>query len=302
MNITTNLIEITPDVAIEYLSEKYQYEFNRNVKGFHVDFLSEAMTKGRFDPTSQIAFACVPNEKDYIINGQHTLNAIIKSGLSQTLNVMRYTVPSYNEVHSLFSHYDIGSLRTFADSVRAFGVANSTGLTHTQIKQIAAALRYMKGGFPRGSSMLKFSSEDMIKLIHDWNEESLLVFNSLAVGEKRTNRRLKTSAVLSVLLVIMKYNPTKGVEFISKVASDDGVKVGDPRKALNRYLRDTSKNTDTTGKKLAVKGQLARACAKSWNKFINGVNAKNINVRKEEITKPIVIKGTPYTGVHRTIG
>jgi hypothetical protein len=302
MSITSDLVKITPDVATQFLGEKYSYEFNRKVKDLHVEFLADAMIKGRFDPTAQIAFVRIPNDKDYLINGQHTLNAIIKSDLPQTLNVVRYTVSSYDEVHSLFSHYDIGSLRTFADSVRAFGVANSTGLNHTQITQTAAALRYMKSGFPRGAAQIKKSSEDMIKLIHDWNEEALLIFNLLAAGEKKVNRRLKTSAVLSVLLVIMKYNPAKGAEFISQVASDDGLKVGDPRKALNRYLRDTSKNVEATGKKLAVNGQLARACAKSWNKFIGNVNAKNINIRREEISKPIVIKGTPYTGVHKTIG
>jgi len=302
MNMTSELIEITPDIAIEYLSEKYSYEFNRKVKPHHVEFLADAMEKGRFDPTSQIAFACIPNEKDYIINGQHTLSAIIKSNLPQTLNVVRYIVSSLDEVHSLFSHYDIGYLRSFADSVRAFGVADNTGLNHTQIKQTAAALRYMKSGFPRGSASVKKSSEDMIQFIYDWNEEALLIFNLLIAGEKKTNRRLKTSAVLSVLLVIMRYNPAKGAEFVSQVASDDGLRVGDPRKALNRYLRDTSKNTITTGKKSATNGQLARACAKSWNKFISNVNAKNINIRREEVSKPIVIKGTPYTGVHKTIG
>ena len=186
--------------------------------------------------------------------------------------------------------------------MRAFGVADKTGLSHTQITQTSAALRYMISGFPRGSAMIKKSSEEMIELVYNWNEESLLVFNLLSSGEKGINRRSKTSSALSVLLVIMKYNPSKGAEFISKVASDDGLKVGDPRKALNRYLRDTSKNIAYTGKKIALNGQVARACAKSWNKFLGGINAKNINVLKDEILKPIIIKSTPYTGTHRTIG
>ena len=126
MNIATNLTKITPQLATDYLSDKYHYPFNRNVKKLHVAFLADAMAKKRFDPTAQIAFACVPNEKDYLINGQHTLKAIIKCDLAHTLNVIKYNVKTFDDVHSLFSHYDIGTNRTFGDSVRAFGVAERT--------------------------------------------------------------------------------------------------------------------------------------------------------------------------------
>jgi hypothetical protein len=295
-DIFTELIEITPELATNYL-EECSYEFNRKVRERHVDFLADAMRKDRFDPTAQIAFARVTNDRDYLINGQHTLNAIIKHGSSQVLNVIHYAVESYNEVHSLFSHYDIGNLRTFADSIRAYGVAKETGLTHTQITRLSAALRYMKSDFPRGAAQGKISTEDMIELIRDWNDEALLVFNLLADGEKGVKRRLEISSVLSVLLVIIRYSPIKGTEFISKVATDDELKVGDPRKALNRYLRDTSKNTVATGKKHAPNGQLSRACAKAWDRFLSKAFVKNINIGKIEIGKPIIIKGSPYNGV-----
>jgi hypothetical protein len=301
-NITTNLTVITPDLAKTFLSEKYYYEFNRTLNKMHVDFLADAMKKKRFDPTAQIALGCVPNDQDYLINGQHTLHAIIKSGLPQRLNIVRYNVRDYTDVHSLFSHYDIGKMRTFADSVKAFEVSKNTGLLHTQITLTAGALRYMKSGFPKTSPTVKFSSEDMIKLIYDWKEEALLVFNQFKGGEVKVCIRLRTAASLSVLLVISKYHPIKGSEFIAKVATDDFLKTGDPRKSLNRYMRETGANPRETGHRPVTNGQVSRAVAKAWNKFFSGVTVKNIRVHKSEVDKNIVIKGTPYNGTHKIIG
>lgn len=218
------------------------------------------------------------------------------------MNLIKYNAETFDDVHSLFSHYDIGTVRTFSDSVKAFGVMGKTGLKLNHITRTAGAIRYMRAGFPRGASTLRISTEDMINFVYDWQTESLQIFNSLLEGESIVSRRLRLAACLSVLLVIMRYNPEKGVKFISKVSTDDGLNVGDPRKALNRFLRDTVARREHTGRVQVTNGQLSYAVAKAWNKYITNIQVKTIKVNNTELTKNIVIKGTPYTGEFPTVG
>ena len=103
-----------------------------------------------------------------------------------------------------------------------------------------------------------------------------------------------TSAVLSVLLVILKYNEEQGSEFISKVATDNGLMVGDPRKALNRYLRQTTTKPYLTGKKGVNNEILARACAKAWNMYVAKETTDRIRIGQVERKSSIVIAGSPY--------
>ncbi len=297
MSISTNFTEILPELAQEYLSEKHHYPFNRKINRSHVLFLSKAMINGYFQPTSQIAFACHA-DKRYLINGQHTLSAIIESGKSQKLCTITYEVENFNKIHPLFNHFDIGTSRTFSDSVRTLEVSKKTGLTSTQINRLSSAIKYMKNGFPLTNAKNKFHNEELIDMVYKWSEEGLQVFNAISGGEKKVSRRLTIASALSVLIIIMKYNPDKAKSFISQVAKDDGLKMGDPRKALNRYLNDADQTRGSSD--VFYNGQISRSCAKAWNKYIKKVEVKAINVKVQDASKNIVIESTPYTGKFST--
>jgi hypothetical protein len=74
--VRTEIIEITPSQAKEWLQTK---NANRNISPAHVSYLVNEIKSGRWRLTHQgIAF----NEDGFLIDGQHRLEAIAKSGIS----------------------------------------------------------------------------------------------------------------------------------------------------------------------------------------------------------------------------
>ena len=81
MQITTETI--TPEIAAEYLKHNTN---NRNIRTSHVEYLSNAIKRGEWVLSHQgIAF----NEHGVLIDGQHRLQAIIKSGIAVQMLVSR---------------------------------------------------------------------------------------------------------------------------------------------------------------------------------------------------------------------
>lgn len=296
-NINTNFIKITPELAKEYIGLIYEHQ--RPVNQSHVDYLADAMQKKLFDPTSNIAFA-VLNGNKVLIDGQHTLRAIMKSGMPQRLMVSDYFVGQENDIARLYSHFNIGKTRTLYDSIRAYGVSERLGLKSTKINQVAAAIRYMKAGFPRYKSNERYQHEEMIELVSKWQEEAHIIYNTIDGSEFTIKRKFCSAPSLAVLLVIVRYSPKKGVDFVHLV-NDDGLKRGDPRKAILNYMRQISQHTGT-GLRPQSAGDIARAVAKCWGKYHDDLKLNSVRLSSLDSAKNIVIRGTPYTGKFATVG
>jgi hypothetical protein len=301
MNITTKLVEITPKKATEFLGFLYKNQRPTNQK--HVEYLANAMNEGVFDPTSLISFAVLKDSGTlFLIDGQHTLKAICTSAIPQKLLVSHYTVNSDIEIARLYSHFNIGKARTFYDSVRAYGVTERFGLTNTQINQTAAAIRYQLAGFPRTRINKKYQHEYMIQKVEDWLDPALVFFNTIDGSSPMIKRRISSAPSLAVCLNIVKYCPKKGPEFVN-LAHDDGLKKGDPRKALLNYIQQVIQGGGSaSGLRPQTQGHIARATAKCWGKFFDGLTLNRIRINNLDAGKNIVIKGTPYTGKFPTVG
>lgn len=297
-SITTNLTQITPDLAKEYLS--FIYDSQRPLNKNHVSYLADAMTNVLFDPTSTIAFVLLNGEK-ILVDGQHTLNAIIKSGVPQNMLVANYLVTTQEEVARLYSHFNIGKGRSFSDSVRAYGIMGDMEMGINNINRMASALRFMKAGFPSATSIKeKYQHEYMIELIGNWIHQGHAFFESINGSDYRIRLHLKSMSIMSVGLVILKYSPDEGVRFL-ELAHDNGLKKGDPRRAFLYYLRKIAL-TNQSGRRVQTQGQISRAFAKCWGKHLDELSLNNIQISKLDSVNPIVIKGTPYTGKFRTVG
>lgn len=83
MKITTDLLMITPDIAMEMLSSNTG---NRKLNPKHVNFLVGCMTRGEWEYNGDdIKF----DAHGKLIDGQHRLEAIAKSGIPQLCGVKR---------------------------------------------------------------------------------------------------------------------------------------------------------------------------------------------------------------------
>jgi len=112
----TRIEIITKEIAEIYLKKN---NGNRILRDKIVNYYADQMKRGQWMLTGQgISF----DEKGNLIDGQHRLAAIVKSGISQEMLIIE------NVKKETFSVYDTGKLRSTGDILKIDGVKNSTNI------------------------------------------------------------------------------------------------------------------------------------------------------------------------------
>lgn len=145
----TQTMLITPQQADEWLKAK-NYQDNRKLRASVVDRYARDMESGKWTTTHQgIAF----NTRGELIDGQHRLAAIAKSGVSITLTVST-DVPCAS-----FAHVDLGFSRTAQDVLRAEGDEWVT-------KEIIAIARLVNANGDIRKSLVGLSPFELRELVY----------------------------------------------------------------------------------------------------------------------------------------
>jgi len=101
--LTVKMVKITPEVAANYL--KFNTK-NRKDKAKHINFLANQMISGDFLENGE---SIVFDFNGALLDGQHRLKAIIKSGLSYNIPIVRGAKPLS------LATYDTGKNRSASD-------------------------------------------------------------------------------------------------------------------------------------------------------------------------------------------
>lgn len=287
---------ISPRKAQSWLEDNY--ERNRPVRKKRVAFYVEEMKKGRWRPTNPIAFAYLNGDR-YLVNGQHTLSAIVESGVTVSYNPIHYhDVEDEGDINDLYAHYDIGKSRTYSDSLGAYDIVRQTGLTKTAIDHISSAVRFIIGGFSRTRPLI--ANEDLISLVMARVDDYKLFEEATTPCDLLIRNRLRSQGVLSVVLITMEYQKKRALEFWSQVSQLDGLRRRDPRLALHKTLITmTAYGGDGTTAGFHTEA-FSHVAAYGWNKWYNGHELSLVKptMASSVATKggKIVIDGTPYDG------
>ena len=112
-DISVSLVYITPEIAKHYLSYNTQ---NRKESGSSINFLTQQMNKGLFIENGE---SIVFDKNMKLTDGQHRLMAIIKSGKS-------YHIPVVKGVNiKSMATYDTGKNRSASDVLSINGFKNA---------------------------------------------------------------------------------------------------------------------------------------------------------------------------------
>lgn len=282
---------IDPSQAALWLDKRYRHQ--RSISPDQVAHLAKAMADDNFSPVSIIMFSVVNGEM-HLINGQQTLNAIIKSGVSQSLPVMYYEVADESEEAKLYSRIDRQRKRNFSDSVRATGICAEVSMTPTMIAKTASALRYVKGGFGtiRGYAR-SVSDDDLLEWIPFWAWETRAIYNAITPCGSSDRSLIVQVPVFSVALMTIRYKPDRAREFWRQVAQDDGMERGDPRKSLRNWLLSLKRRRADASKQVDYP-EISRGVAFAWNTWYAGKSLMNMP-RRISVDK-IKIAGTSFNG------
>lgn len=285
--------KVSPERAEEWLNFN-AFPNQRPLKVKHRDFLANEIAAGRFIQGTQIHFVVFGKNK-FLVNGQHTLSAILKTGISVLLAVLTTTVDSMEDVVKIYLGHDPkGTERSTLDSARANGIHIKMGLTLTQIKKVTSAIKFIKGGFSALGTNI--SDNDLFVETEKWAEEASAFYETLkSAGYSRG--MVENAPILSVALVTFRFQEVKAKFFWNLVATNEGMLKNDPRRVLHERLSSMMLRSEMIhGKNVITPLYISRVTAHAWNAFYAGKKIKTISITGQEQLHKIRIDGTTYTG------
>lgn len=288
--INTYTQTVTPEIANGLLA--FNFDKQRRINNDNVQMLARAMRMGRFT-TNTLKFAVLGTER-IMTNGQHTLLAVVESGVTIVLPVNDFVVDSQDDVAKLYFHEDTQRRRNFGDSIRAMGLPFELDVSPTDIKRCASALRWIKGNFGVvRPAMNSVTFDDLHEWVPAWIHEAKLINTVISPCDTATRNMILSQAIYSVALVTARYSPERSVEFWRQVAQDDKLERYDPRKTIRNWLI-ANRRTESRTSLVSNYYTISRGVALAWNAWSEGRTLRYTMVRDQ--TALLSIAGTPYNG------
>lgn len=239
--ITLEFMDVDPDQAKVWLELNAN---NRNTKKGNLSKITRAMELDEFrfvgDP---VRF----DNEGRLIDGQHRLIAIIRSGTNQTLLVMTGFAPEAQ------LYVDQGSSRLAGDQVKIAGVAERAGNDWASIARLA--LRWDAEDLT--TNILVPSNPEIVAFCAEHQEEMGLAVTAAKAQYTRVKGRVPVAGATHFFA--HQIDGQLCVEFFRKLATGEGLHVGDPVFALRDALL-TRKSRD----RLTVLEELALYVS-AWN-------------------------------------
>jgi hypothetical protein len=278
-DLQSTVVLVTPQMA-RNLRDAAHFDRQRNIAPANVDRLSAEISAGRFTPGTQIYICVLPDGRELIVNGNHTLEAVSKSGKSQVLTITRKEVADENEAGRIYAVFDVQKVRTWKDSLRAVGIAADL----MNADRALSAIGLIENSFAQRSTGAS-SRIDRINQIDDYRD-AIELWNLATFGApKHTVRLMLRAAVMAVALETLRYQPSRAFEFWQGAARDDGLKSNMPEKALLNWLRNVR-----VGAGARAQAEHARAAALAWNAAFRGDTRSHI---KPNSMAAFYLLGTP---------
>lgn len=202
-NITSSVETITPQRATLILEKN---KGNRNISDVVVKRYARAMRDGRWKLNGE---SIVIDHEGSVLNGQHRLWAIIESGCTISVLVVR------GVQRDSFATFDSGKLRTGSDALSAAGYINTT-----RISGIVAWIRSyheLAGNLAKVNAGM-YEKTDHASLI-EYVERHPDVIDAPAVGYRfrRTMNGVPQVIAASFVVLIRRANPSYADTFVEEL-------------------------------------------------------------------------------------
>lgn len=285
-DFSTRAESFNPEDA-QYMLTNHNYVGQRAIRKPHVNFLANEILNGRFREGTAIGICHTPDGKKHLVNGQHTLSAVIACKKPVLLSVESYECRNMEEVARIFATYDRQRTRTSSDVFHAYGLAGDLGLTQTQTGFFCAAINFLIERVSKVFPDRKASPEEIIQFAEKmkWRFDQ---YTEATSGVKQNGKN--RSSLIALALVTAGHS--SHYEFWNGFTQDDGLRRGDPRKHLIEFNRKTSLNGSDSNRKTVSVLASFKAGAYCWNRFI-----ANQPINSFQFDKALAVtgvNGTPY--------
>ncbi len=289
----SKVVLVTPAMAENWLMHSL-FERQRKIASWQVLRLSIEMQNGRFIAGTQIHFG-VLDGKNKLLNGQHTLAAIVKFGKPVELTILSTTVENVDHLGLLYGRHDRHRGRTPHDAFAGMALAEKLELSEPEINSFATGLRHVVNDFRRLSVTtnveIATSPDYLSAKMEEWSKVARCYFDAVRDARIGLKAAFRRGPVVAIGLATFKHQEEKAKEFWCGAASDDGLLKYDPRRVLNNFLLA---NSSSHGDVLTYMRNIAGA----WNHFFQQEELQFL--RPSGMGKlGVTILGTPYKARHR---
>lgn len=262
--ITFTEVLITPKIAEDYLKHNV---INRKLTIGHVDFLADQMIRGQWQFSGDPIKFNVDGE---LMDKQHTLHAIIKSGVSQKMIVVR------NLPKSVMTTLDTGRIRTASDVLSMNNILYSASTSAITKMIMNYKHNKSKAVFNNSSSSynrLKITNADILDFAIKNNISDYATY-----GFPLAKTKILTGSIYGFLFYLFsKIDMNDSKLFLESLSSGENLKAGSPILYLrNKMIESNSANLRmTAGTKMVM-------IFKAWNLFREKKSCKSIKVLSTE--------------------
>jgi len=293
---------IDPTTASRILAE-CDYDVQRKIRANHVDFLAKEMELGTFVDTAQVVIAKQSSDGSRkIVNGRHTLSAIIRCGIPQKVIYVEKETADDNQTGRLYSSIDVNLSRTVSDQFSALRLCEELGFTPTQLKGLSAGIKFLEGKFTKISTGRRHMNEHSAKLAEYAPYMHAYLESTVPIPEEIYNA-VHRAATVAVALVTYRFSATAyGTEriddFWNIVIQGLFDSVDDPRRVAHRHLLNTAMHgggmTARSKNSIVSPAYSSRVIANCFNAFVENRKLKSTVV--SDPSSPIKINGSFFSG------
>lgn len=298
-------MNIAPELAQLWIDEAtlaMELGAMRPIRTKWVTYLAREMLKGQFAQSAVIAIGRLRG-REGILNGNHTLRAIILSGQTLTLPVETYDCKTEDEFRHLYANWDTGQNRKRADSLRAYNAIQMFGhnepVAQADVTNLSSAVAFMFSGFGERAGSDPNSKPNNVELMTEMESwvGPYAILRSITGGGQSDSwnaRILRRQGICSVALITIRDQPELAQRFWRAVVS--GVVTGQysPALRLRDYLLTSSVRGGAAREKNSESGyRMARTAGYCWSKFYTGSKIQAMHVSMEKPPQLLGCMGVP---------
>ncbi len=259
-------VEINANKATELLALN-TYKSQRGIRQKHVDDLADRMRRGLY-LTGKIIIAYLPDNNKILIDGQHTLSAVVQSGCIIKADIETVFCPKGEDLSLLFQQPDGGVVRSISDMLKV--EANSLNL-----KWKHRVCELVVGGAAILENMTRATKREKVPLLKECLTEGAFI-NSI-LENRADHGHLYRVPVVAAMMQTYRVDSVEAKTFWTQVSNGEMIKKNWGAWHLRAFLTTILSTRGTNSKKqhrTVSDYEIQWRCIYAWNLFRAGKTTK----------------------------
>lgn len=325
--MSSDMVNMTPSLARRYLTQMPSWQ--RTLNPPRVKYLSELIQNNKFEPAAtDIRVAITKKGEKYLINGQHTLNAIIETNARTPVLVNTVTVKDEEHARRIYWNLDDShASRRLKDIYKSEFYPKIFDVEEAIIPKINRSVVMVKNSIFNGPTLVQQERDrdEMLARTAEWMPEAKIFLEAIKVRDPYIGiRELHSAGFMAVSFVLLEIEQSvknevigedwksfdwknfNSSDFISRSANKDRINTAvEFIRGVAKGIYDETRFPDGDPRKVLhnyLKSEGSRTptnivigYSRAWNRYYKGLSMFDNQIKN--IVRPAK---TTFSGVDKT--